>query len=433
MNLPNYDMNIDGYKILYHNTSNDNLDSIKANGLKADAGKSQGRGKDGDYIWATETPNLRGYGGNTIAFKVKADDAEPYKVNNTEYTLPFDIPADNILFIDSFVFSNVRLSDLSDLVNRLGKQRVISTFTNNEDKLQNVTLDEITDIINNINSLNEDSPYQPGEKEAMDGLFRFENWTVRDELEKLIPGSARDFWIEGSPMDWNSIVPVIADESNKNKIINLLSNLFGVSKDKVQFIGTDTKKIKKTDLERSYSDNYTPYKTMERLKFKVDWKETTNEDLARYQSYIRNSMKRQGIQWESHLLEGINKPVQDRIGNFALDTLVDRRYGNVKFTDIADIEVGPDYIDIAFDFEFKEEVVMNGLSGKPSVVVHPTPTEIEVTEKRIDKFMTEQFPELFFRYYKVTPFFRIVADEHRWLDENSLACMYNIIQFNERK
>lgn len=432
MKLPDYGMNIDGYKILYHNTSNENIDSIKTNGLKADAGKSQGRGKDGDFVWATETPNLRGYGGNTIAFKVKSDDIDQYKVNNTEYTLPFDIPANDILFIDSFVFPNVRLSDLSDLVARLGKKRVISTFTNNQDKLQGYSLDEIINIINDIDSLNEDG-YLPGEKEAMDGLTYFENTIVRDALEKLIPGSAQDFWVEGSPMDWKSVVPVIADASYIPKIINLLAPLFGVSKDKVKFIGTDRKKIRKFNTGRQYSDNYIPHKTMERLKFEVDWKETTNEDLARYQSYIRQSMARQGIQWESQLLEGINKPVQNRIGNFALDVLVDRRYGNAKFTDIADIEVGPDYLDIVFDFDFKEEEVLNGLSGNMSKVVHPTPTEIEVTEKRIDKFMTEQFPNLFFRYYKVTPFFRIVADEHRWLDKNALACMYDIIQFNERK
>lgn len=275
--------------------------------------------------------------------------------------------------------------------------------------------------------------YQPGEREAMDGLFKHEQDTVRNALENAFPGSCPNFWISGSPMNWESKVPVITDESNKNKIISILADVYGVSKDKVKYTGTDQAKIRKTDVERRYSDNYIPYKTMTRLVFDVDWKETTNEDLKRYQDYIRTSMKKQGIQWESELLEGINKPVQDRIGNFALDVLVDRRYGNAKFTDIADIEVGPDYIDIAFDFDFKETETFNGLSGKPSKVIHPTPTEIEVTEKRIDKFMTEDFPTLFFRYYHVTPFFRIITDEHRWIDENSLACFYTIKQINERK
>lgn len=432
MKLPDYSTKINGYKILYHNTSDENLDSIKQNGLKANAGASKGRGKDGDFVWATETPNLKGYGGNTIAFKVAEDKAKPYKVNNTEYTLPFDIPVEDILFIDSFIFPNIRLSDLKRLKNKFGADKIIQVFTQRQNQLTNISLEELIDIINN--DLNESgNAYQPGEKEAMDGLFRFEHVVVRNALEQAFPGSCPDFWIEGSPMDWKSKVPVITDIKNKDKVINILSDVFGVSKDKVVFSGTDKAKIRKSTSDRQYSDNYIPYKTMERLIFDVDWKDTTNEDLNRYQIYIKSSMKRQGIQWEKELMEGINKPVQDRIGNFALDVLVDRRYGNAKFTDIADIEVGPDYIDIAFDFEPRIEDTFNGLSNKPSKIVHPTPTEIEVTEKRIDRFMTEEFPTLFFRYYHVTPFFRIVKDEHRWIDDNSLACFYNIIQLNERK
>lgn len=292
---------------------------------------------------------------------------------------------------------------------------------------------ELEENIFNNSVAESNDAYQPGEREAIEGLDKHERYDVYNALETAFPGSCPDFWIEGSPMNWQSRVPVITDESNKDKIIDILATEYGVPKDKVTFSGTDKAKIKKFDPERSYNDNYIPYKTMTRLLFDVDWKDTTNEDLKRYQDYIKKSMKRQGIQWESDLLEGINKPVQDRIGNFALDVLVDRRYGNAKFTDIADIEVGPDYIDIAFDFEFKTTDTYNGLSDKPSKVVHPTPTEIEVTEKRIDKFMTEDFPALFFRYYHVTPFFRIIADEHRWIDRNSLACFYTIKQLNERK
>lgn len=481
MQLPNYKLNIPGYTILYHNTSDNNVDSILVNGLKADAGKDQNRGKDGDFVWATNIPNLRGYGGNTIAFKVPSDGIENYKVNDTEYTLPFDIPASDILFVDRFIFPNTRLSDIPKLLDKFGKDKVIDTFTKNQNKLINISLDSLLNIINgNLNedasidekkqqlarakkyveenpddpdndevyglidklekelnnetSLKElDDPYQPGEREAMNGLFNFENSTVRDALEKEFPGSCQGFWMGGSPMDWKSKVPVIADIRNKAKIINLLAKEFGVSKDKVEFAGLEKTKVKKTDPDRHYSDNYIPYKTINKMVFNVDWKETTNEDLKRYQDYIRSSMKNQGIEWESEILEGINQPTQNRIGNFALDVLVDRRYGNAKFTDIADVEVGPDYIDIAFDFMFRETETINGLSGKPSKVIHPTPTEIEVTEKRIDKFMTEDFPTLFFRYYKVTPFFRIIADEHRWIDKDSLACFYTIEQFNERK
>lgn len=267
--------------------------------------------------------------------------------------------------------------------------------------------------------------------EAINALKHFEEVTLRSALENKYPGSANGLWLS-SVITFESDVPVLVDISEKDNVINILADAFQVSKDKVSFRGTEDFKLKKS-LDKPRSDNYQPYKTVERLVFHVDWHDTKDPDLVKYRDYTRKNMANQGVQWENELLEGINKPTQDRIGNFALDVLVDRRYGNAKFTDIADIEVGPDYLDIVFDFDFKEEEVLNGLSGNMSKVVHPTPTEIEVTEKRIDKFMTEQFPDLFFRYYKVTPFFRIVADEHRWLDKNALACMYDIIQFNERK
>lgn len=269
-------------------------------------------------------------------------------------------------------------------------------------------------------------------KTAINSLMHFTNEVVPQALENFLPGSAKKYWDEGSPMDFKSVVPVICDVSYKDKLIPLIAKTFQVDQSKVRFIGTDEFKLPR-DLDRPRQDNYVPHKTVERLKFEVNWHDTTQPDLVKYRDYTIKNMQDQGIDWESTLTEGINKPVQNRIGNFALDTFISRWYGNSKFTDIADVEVGPDYIDIAFDFTFKEEKVMNGLSGKMSKVTHPTPTEIEVTEKQIDRFMTEQFPKLFFEYYHVTPFFRIEADEHRWLDENSLGCFYNIIQFNEKK
>ena len=268
------------------------------------------------------------------------------------------------------------------------------------------------------------------EKQAMACLDEFSHKILPNALEELIPGSANDFWMEGA-IDFQSVVPVLCDSSNNKKVMKLLAQVFQVDPSKVTFEGTDEHKFKNGEFNNK--TNYQPIKTRTRQRFGVDWRKTTEPNLATYRDYIMDSMKEQGIENWVNLNEGINKPTQNRIGNFALDVLVDRRYGNVKFTDIADVEVGADYIDIAFDFNFKEEIVMNGLSGKPSKVVHPTPTEIEVTEKRIDKFMTEQFPELFFRYYKVQPFFKVIADEHRWIDDNSLACFYDIIQYSEMK
>lgn len=459
--MPNYNLSIPGYKILYHNTNDQAVFSIAVQGLKADAGKAVGRGKDGDYVWATSEPNLKGYGGNTVAFKIPEDEADQYKVNNTEYMIPHDIPYEDIIFIDRPIFQEIRLSDLPDVVSKFGKEKTINVLSNHADQLRSLPLDNIIDIINKLDeselnimdakylfeeNVQDDKlyPYRPGEKEAMDALRSFEQREVKNAVEKEFPGSTLGWWVGGSPMYFKSTVPVITDEANVPKIIKLLAELFQVDKSKVKWSGADLTKIKRPDLDKHPNNEYTPYRTTRRLLFDVDWEDTTNESLLLYKNYLLNMMKSQDIDWQAsvdeekmdeseQLDEGINKPVQDRISNFILDTFMDRRYGNEKFTDIADIEVGPDYIDIAFDFDFKEIETFNGLSGKPSKVIHPTPTEIEVTEKHIDDFMCNRFPDLFFKYYKVTPFFRIVKDEHRWLDDNALACMYDIVQFTERK
>lgn len=150
LNIPNYNMKLDSnYIILYHNTTSNNVDSIIQNGIKCTAGKSQARGLDGDFVWATSTPNLKGYGGNTVAFKIKKDIADQYKVNEDQYTIPFDIPASDILFIDRFIIDNYRLSDIPNLVNKFGKDKVIKVFTNRQDKFVNsYTLQDALDIIN---------------------------------------------------------------------------------------------------------------------------------------------------------------------------------------------------------------------------------------------------------------------------------------------
>lgn len=274
-------------------------------------------------------------------------------------------------------------------------------------------------------------PYQPGEREAMNGLYTFENVTLKRALEKAFPGSAQDLFVSGIAVDFMGKVPVITDIKNKDEVQEVIANAYQIDKNKVNFLELEPYKLRNPE-KTSVSNNYIPYKTVDRMVFGVDWKDTKDENLLKYINYIRKSWAERGQR--NLLREGINKPTQDRIANFALDVFLDRRYGNSKFTEyIADVEVGSNYLDIAFDFQPSEVETVNGLSGKPSKVIHPTPTEIEVTEKRIDKFMIEEFPRLFFRYYKVTPFFRIEKVEHKWLDDTALACLYNIIQINERK
>lgn len=136
-NIPDYSMQPEqGKMILYHNTSSKNVDSILKNGLKADAGKEQGRGKDGDFVWATSTPNQKGYGGNTIAFTIDVSVADKYKANDTEYTLPMDIPAEDILFADRPTGGEggqARESDIYERVKKFGADKVREVYSNRQD------------------------------------------------------------------------------------------------------------------------------------------------------------------------------------------------------------------------------------------------------------------------------------------------------------
>ena len=126
--LPDYSMAPKkGKVILYHNTSSENVDSILKSGIRADAGKEHGRGKDGDYVWATTTPNQKGYGGNTIAFQIDVKllaDNKHWKANDDEYHITKNIPAEDILFVDRPVADNQRESDIVNLVRRLGADKV---------------------------------------------------------------------------------------------------------------------------------------------------------------------------------------------------------------------------------------------------------------------------------------------------------------------
>lgn len=284
----------------------------------------------------------------------------------------------------------------------------------------------------NYNKRIKEDAYLPGEKEALDGLFKFEKDTVRNALEKKFPGSTRDFWMEGSPMNWKSIVPVIIDDSDKSEVIDILSKAFQVSKSSIELSGADYQKIKKDTT--SISSNYTPYSTERRLLFTVDWKDTKNENLLRYKNFIQDHMKSQGIQWEKDLIESLNRSTTDALENYIYNKFLYNNYGLAKMTDnIVDIIITPDTVDIAFDFAPKEAVVMNGLSGKPSKVISPTQTEIEVTEKRIDRVMTELLMNDFFKDLKRTPFFKLIPNGHKWYDNRAFMCLYDIVQYTEKK
>ena len=146
--FPTYD-----HDLIYHNTSFQNVDSIIEKGLLCDNGaKARNGAKDyeGDLLWATKTP--KGYGGTTIAFKLKPE-WKRYEVNNGLYAIPHNIPPEDIVFIDMPICTTpaeVKLSQIPDLINRFGiekvkqvaSKRMISPFT--EEDLQYI-LDYIQD------------------------------------------------------------------------------------------------------------------------------------------------------------------------------------------------------------------------------------------------------------------------------------------------
>lgn len=180
LDMPNYNIKLDSnYIVLYHNTTSKNIDSIIKNGIKATAGKTQGRGLDGDFVWATSTPNLKGYGGNTVAFKIKKDIAEQYKVNSDEYTIPFDIPASDILFIDRYIVDNYRLSDIPNIVNKFGKDKVIKVYTNRQDKFVNgYTLQDLINIIDSLKTTKTESRTKIEEASRNELLVKAKSQTI---------------------------------------------------------------------------------------------------------------------------------------------------------------------------------------------------------------------------------------------------------------
>ena len=69
---------------LYTNTSAENIDSILKNGL--DISKAKQNEYEGNMTWFETRPNLKGYGGTTIAVDVPRN-LSMDKVNDTQYTV----------------------------------------------------------------------------------------------------------------------------------------------------------------------------------------------------------------------------------------------------------------------------------------------------------------------------------------------------------
>lgn len=274
------------------------------------------------------------------------------------------------------------------------------------------------------------------DNKALNAYKEFSDKILPETLNELYPGCAKNFWMQGA-ISFVSEVPIIVtsdiinDSTAKTTLLRELANIFKVDLAKVKMTDTDVYKVYNDVIS---SSGYRSYKSVTRWIYTVDWHDTKEEHLVEYRDYIRSSMKSQGIQWEKQLLEKINESTREAFEKYVYNKFLYNNFGISKMTEyIAGIVVGPDYLDIAFDFMPKETVVMNGLSGKPSKLLHPTPTEIEVTEKRIDRVICEQLVEEFFSDMNRTPFFKLVPAGHvELIDNKSLGCLYNIVQFNER-
>lgn len=138
---------------LYTNTKGKNVDSILEGGLKTKQ-RLQGYGADpseGSVSWFETTPNLKGYGGNTIAVDVPVN-ARMQKVNDTQYTVFDDIGPENIVFVDRPAFGEYRTSDVKGLVDKYGAEKVREVY--GKSKSQNIAPEELDELIGGTSTKN---------------------------------------------------------------------------------------------------------------------------------------------------------------------------------------------------------------------------------------------------------------------------------------
>ena len=133
----------DGTIRLYTNTKAENINSILKDGLLID--KAKEKEYDGKMTWFETTPDLKGYGGTTIAVDVPKN-LNMEKLNNTQYGVYDNISPDNIVFIDKPAFNNYRTSDIQELVDKFGKDKVLEVFDKSNNK--SITREELENIIN---------------------------------------------------------------------------------------------------------------------------------------------------------------------------------------------------------------------------------------------------------------------------------------------
>ena len=205
---------------LYTNTDAKNIDSILQNGL--DVNKAKQNEYEGNMTWFETRPDLKGYGGTTIAVDVPIN-SNMDKVNDTQYTVYDNISPENIVFVDKPVMNNYRTSDIEDLVNKYGEDKVRNVFNraleNGKASMSQQEFDNLITSIkgenNNIPSKVEQNVINEGEKTS--GVFS----TVAPYYSKQV-----------NDINYNKVRSDV-DSQFTNKALNIASNL-GINVEKIQ-------------------------------------------------------------------------------------------------------------------------------------------------------------------------------------------------------
>ena len=138
--------------------------------------------------WFETTPDLKGYGGTTIAVDVPID-AKMDKVNDTQYMVYDNISPENIVFVDKPIFNNYRTSDIENLVDRFGKDKVLDVF--DKSKNQYISRDELVNMINENSkeTSTTDSQGRTLSKQQQNYFKNSENRNEKNELKTMYRGS----------------------------------------------------------------------------------------------------------------------------------------------------------------------------------------------------------------------------------------------------
>ena len=170
---------------LYTNTASNNIESILKDGLKVD--KAKELEYEGKMTWFETRPDLKGYGGTTIAVDVPSN-ISMEKLNGTQYGVYEDISPENIVFIDKPIFNNLRTSDLQNYSDKYGKDKVLEVYDKALDNNKYISREELVSLLDNIDSNTSNQPTTDNQgRELSKGQQEFfKDSQARDENGNLI-------------------------------------------------------------------------------------------------------------------------------------------------------------------------------------------------------------------------------------------------------